>query len=196
MAAMRRALAPATVAVVLLGGCTTLTSDRTPPTRGQSGATQTRSTAAVPAVATLACGAPIGGGPPPPEFEVVLDVVALPTSSAGRALAANDSGNGNTPALFAKTGLLVHAGRSFDLVVPPEAGAGVAIGWGNGTAAPARRFVVPGCADQYGTGWLAYPGGYWTDRALCLPLTVRAGGREKQVRIGIGTPCPGQEPPA
>jgi hypothetical protein len=198
---MRRALTPA-VAALLLGGCTTLTSQPTAPTTRPPGRTesaptsQPRSTAALPAVATLTCGAPIGGDPPPAGFEVVLGVVALPTSSAGRALGADDSGAADTPALFAKRALLVHAGQSFDLDVAPDADDDVAIGWGNESFRPSRRFVVPACADQYGTGWLAYPGGYWVDRPLCLPLTVRAGGREQQVRIGIGTPCPGQQPPA
>jgi hypothetical protein len=80
--------------------------------------------------------------------------------------------------------------------VPADSGNRLAIGWGNALAfQPSTRFAVPACADTYGTGWVAYPGGYWADRPLCLPVTVRAGSREQQVRIGIGTACPGQDSP-
>ncbi len=127
----------------------------------------------------------------------MLGVVALPASPATRALQAFDSGDPGTPELFAKTGLVVRAAHAFELEVPVEPGNRLAIGWGNALAfRPSARFAVPSCPDWFGTGWLSYPGGYWADRPLCLAVTVRAGGREQQVRIGIGVPCPGQEPPA
>jgi hypothetical protein len=127
----------------------------------------------------------------------VLGVVALPTSPASRALQAFDSGDPAAPALFAKTGLLVRTGHPFELAVPVDRQNRVGIGWGNALDfQPSTRFAVPSCPDTYGTGWVSYPGGYWADRPLCLPLTVRAAGRSQVVQIGIGLACPGQVPPA
>jgi hypothetical protein len=147
--------------------------------------------------ATLVCEHSIDGAPPPPGFQVILGVVALPTSEAGPALQAGPGGNGaDFPTLFAKTGLIVRAGAQVELETPEQPGNRTAVGWGSWTQeAPTRRFVVPGCPDDRGTGWLAYAGGYYADRPLCLPLSVRSGGREQQVRIGVGAACPGQQPP-
>ena len=194
MALMSGRIASA-VAVLLLCGCTgtsapAASSDTRPSSRTPAAG------AAVPATATLVCDASIDGGPPPDGFEVVLGVVALPTSSAGRALQAFDGGDPAAPSSFAKTGLLVRAGQAFELDAPAQPGNRVALGWGNVSFEPAARFAVPACADTYGTGWLAYPGGYWADRPLCLPLTVRSARGDEVVHIGIGTPCPGQRPPA
>ena len=46
-----------------------------------------------------------------------------------------------------------------------------------------------------GGKWLAYAGGYWIDHPACVPIIVRTGGKQQTVHIGIGTPCPGQQPP-
>jgi hypothetical protein len=140
---------------------------------------------------TLTCAGAIDEGPPPSGFETVLGVVALPT---GEALGAYDSGDPGRPGLFAKTGLLVRAGRSSDLVLAPRPDDRVAIGWGNVSFQPAMRFVVPACPDTFGTGWLVYPGGFWADEPLCLTLTVRSAGQERDVHVGVGVPCPGQAP--
>jgi len=187
-------------AVLLLCGCSgtsapsaASTTSSSPPTSSEPGVTSPT----VPVLASLACSDPIDGGPPPADWQTVLGVVALPASPPSRALQAFDSGDPTVPALFAKTGLLVRAGQAFELEVPTERDNPVAIGWGNALRfRPSARFAVPACPDTLGTGWLAYPGGYWVDVRQCLPLTVRAAGREQQVHIGIGTPCPGQEPPA
>jgi hypothetical protein len=204
MTAMRGRIVSVVVAGLLLGGCSAdepAAAPRDPPA-GTRASAPTPSPQASPSpvpdpdTTPLDCANAIDGGPPPAGFEVVLGIVALPTSSAGPALQAFGSGDPSTPALFAKTGLLIRADSAFDLVVPVLPGNRLTIGWGNRAFRPGKRVVVPGCADQYGTGWLAYPGGYWVDRPLCLPLTVRAGNREQVVRIGVGTPCPGQQPPA
>jgi hypothetical protein len=91
--------------------------------------------------ATLPCRDSIDGSAPPDGFQVVLGAVALPTSPTGPALQAADSGGPDGPRLFAD---------------PP--GNRVGIAWGNPGPGPSRRFVVPACADAYGSGWLACPG--------------------------------------
>jgi hypothetical protein len=185
----------AAAAVLLLCGCTGTSAPSASSTRPPSSDSAVRAPA-VPALASLTCSEPIDGGAPPAGWQTALDVVALPASPDSRALQVFDSGDPTVPALFAKTGLLVRAGQAFELEVPVEGNNRVAIGWGDAlTSRPSARFAVPACPDTFGTGWLAYPGGYWADRPLCLPLTVRAAGRGQQVQIGIGTPCPGQQPP-
>jgi hypothetical protein len=199
---MMRPIVPVAVAVLLLtectGGRTSTGSSTQPPTTSTAvSAARPVASPAVPALARLTCQGSIDGGPVPADWRTVLGVVALPTSPASRALQAFDSGDSTAPGLFAKTGLLVRAGHEFELEVPADRGNRLGIGWGNALAfRPSTRFAVPSCPDAFATGWVSYPGGYWADRPLCLPLTVRAGGREQQVRIGIGTPCPGQQPPA
>jgi hypothetical protein len=170
------------LAVLLLGACTSGAGHPAGP--------------AVLAAQALTCRNAIDGLAPASDWTVVLDVVALPASPKTPALGTDGGDPSASPAMFAKTGLLIRAGRAFELSVPAVPGNAIGIGWGGSPSSPSRRFVVPPCTDRYGTGWLSYPGGYWADRPLCLPLTVRAGGREQQVPIGIGTPCPGQQPPA
>ncbi|MCW2636610.1 MAG: hypothetical protein JWQ99_2977 [Blastococcus sp.] len=203
MAAMHRRVLSAALAGLLLAGCSvdepsggTASSQTSAASTSSQPSRPSEALPADPGTTTLVCAASIDGSPPPAGFEVVLGVVALPTGSAGRSLQVSATGDPSTPALFAKTGLLVHAGHAFELAVPAPAGNGAAIGWGNRAFRPAERFVVPECADQYGTGWLAYPGGYWVDQPVCLPVTVRAGGREQVVDVGVGAACTGQQPPA
>ena len=146
--------------------------------------------------AALECRNFIDQQPPPADWERVLGVVALPTSSKAAALGTSRSPSADPAvALFAKTGLVIKAGTTFELVVPDEAKDMVSIGWGNGPIKPSRRITVSCPAGASSSGWLAYPGGYWVPRPACVPLIVRADGREKRVHIGLGTPCPGQLPP-
>jgi len=71
----------------------------------------------------------------------------------------------------------------------------LSIGWGGAPAAPSHRLLVPNCANPGDAGWLAYAGGYWIDHPACVPLIVKAGGKQQQVHIGLGIACPGQRPP-
>ena len=197
---MRRVLAPA-AATLLLAGCAsggTATATRSSASSASASVpVSPGSTGGAPATetATLTCGDAIDGGPPPEDSEEVLGVVALPTSPAHTALQAAGSGDPAAPRLFAKTGLLIRAGSAFELTVSPPPGNAVGIAWGNPGPEPTRRFAVPACPDTFGTGWLAYPGGYWADRPLCLPVTVRVQDMVRQVAIGVGAACPGQQPP-
>jgi len=144
----------------------------------------------------LVCRNYIDQHPPPPEFEKVLDVVALPTSSKAAALQTGRTGDPDPAVrLFAKTGLVIKAGTKFELVVPDEAKDMVSIGWGGAPSTPSRRITVSCPARASSSGWQAYVGGYWAPRPACVPLIVRAGGKEQRVLIGLGTPCPGQLPP-
>jgi hypothetical protein len=139
---------------------------------------------------------------PPSESSVILDAVALPT---GRALQANQSGDSDPRAkLFAKDGLLIRRGASFDLLVPEQWRGRLLVGWGS-PGKPTTHLRVPGCRPtqrmpsssrwDLSDDWLVYPGGYSVSQTACVSVLVRAGQAEQTVRIGVGASCPGQGPP-
>ena len=146
----------------------------------------------------LACQDVVGSNPLPVSGDsVILDRVALPTA---RALQANRTGDPGGR-LFAKDGLLIRRGASFDLIVPDEWRGRLTINWGSPGKAT-HHLRVPGCRPT-GTvnpvneqdPWLAYAGGYTVSRPACVSLVVKAGQSEQTVRIGVGAACPGQGPP-
>jgi hypothetical protein len=200
-----RPLALAAAVVLAAAGCSGDDDD------GSASATATTATTAAPSTGgaspvttttiapdplepvVLPCEQSIGNPTAPPDgFEVVLDAVALPTATAAEsALQTSKSGEPDPGGrLFAKTGLVVRAGTSFEVVVPEDARPGLSIGWGS----PAVR-TIDLAGDCPGDGWLAYAGGYWVDSVGCRSVVVKAGGREQTVQIGIGAPCAGQSPP-
>jgi hypothetical protein len=125
-------------------------------------------------------------------LQVVLGVVALPISPGYPALQTSLSGDGHRALrLFAKTGLFFRPGATFELIVPAGFTSRLSIGWGT----PSHRVVVRNCANPGGGGWLALVGGYWSDYPACVPIIVKAGGKQQQVHIGVGKACPGQRPP-
>lgn len=139
---------------------------------------------------------------PPSGSSIILDSVALPT---GRALQASPSGVSDpNEKLFAKDGLLIRRGASFDLVVPEAWRGRLAVGWGS-LSKPTSHLHVPGCRPTQrmpsssrwalSDDWLVYPGGYSVSQAACVALVVRAGQTEQTVLIGVGAPCPGQSAP-
>jgi hypothetical protein len=142
----------------------------------------------------LACGNYIDGNASVAPLQVVLGVVALPISPGYPALGTSLSGEGNGRLrLFAKTGPVIRPDTTFELIVPAECANRLSSGPGlPGT--PRRRVAGNNCSDP-GGGWLAYAGGFWIDRPACVPIIVGAGGKQQEVPIGVGTPCPGQQPP-
>jgi hypothetical protein len=193
-------LLSATVIAMLLAGCT---SSGVAPRPGKAGppAASGRSPAQSPGPAAapagesvLACGNFIDGNALAAPLQVVLGVVALPASPGYPALQTSLSGDGSGALrLFAKTGLVIRPGTTFELIVPAGFADRLRIGWGS-PGTPSHRVAVSNCPDP-GGGWLAYAGGYWIDHPACVPIIVRAGGKQQEVHIGVGTPCPGQRPP-
>ena len=184
----RRGLALVTAAVIatLLAGCTSGT------VRSSTGkpSPTTRSTAGSLLDCRVASG--VDGAAP---LQVVLGVVALPISPRYPALGTALSGDGNGPLrLFAKTGLFFRPGATFELIVPARFASRLRIGWG-APGTPSQIVEVSSCANPGGGGWLAIAGGYWIDHPACVPIIVRAGGKQQQVHIGVGKACPGQRPP-
>ncbi|MEU4829896.1 hypothetical protein [Streptosporangium sp. NPDC023615] len=148
-----------------------------------------------PVAATVRCETAVGGEPTPSgDLGIIDDAVALPTSEAyGQALQVSevrlpDGGKG----LFAKQGLLVRRGQHVELTVPEAMTGRLWMAWGR----PGRlgaRVVVDRCEAR--DEWIAFVGGYTVREAGCLPILVSVnGGTAREVRVGIGAPCPGQRP--
>jgi hypothetical protein len=154
-------------------------------------------TSAPPAAGSvLSCGNFIDTHAATAPLQVVLGVVALPTSPGYPALGTSLTGNGNeAQRLFAKTGLVIKPGTTFELVVPAEFADRLSIGWGGEPSTPSHQLIIRNCTNPAGAGWLAYAGGYWIDHPACVPLIVQANGKQQQVHIGLGRACPGQRPP-
>ncbi|HSR84053.1 MAG TPA: hypothetical protein VLM11_07720 [Streptosporangiaceae bacterium] len=197
------ALLSAAVIALLLAACTSSTTRSTTGTTSpttMSGHISARPNGPSTASATptaesvLDCGNYINGNAAAAPLRVVLGVVGLPISPGYPALQTALSGGGNGALrLFAKTGLRVRPGTEFELLVPARFTSRLSIGWGN-PGTPSHRVVVNNC-PQAGSGWLAYPGGYWIDHPACVQIIVRAGSKQQLVHIGVGTACPGQRPP-
>jgi hypothetical protein len=205
MCPTRRASAVVTAAVIamLLTACTSgpgrpghgatgpAAASGRAPARPDGGST---SSAAPAAESALPCDSFIGTSARAAPLPVVLGVVALAASPGSPALQTALSGDGNGPLrLFAKTALLVRPSTTFELIVPGRLTSRLSIGWG-APGPPSHRVLVSNCAGP-GGGWLAYAGGFWIDHPACVPIIVRADGRQQQVNIGVGTACPGQRPP-
>lgn len=203
MRSPRLAASVLAVAVVTAcaGGGSGRTSDTSPPTSSSAPAPGPSGEASpspvrVQASAALKCDDYLDTATPDRSYQIVLGVVALPASSTSPALQTARTGDAGSTRLYAKTGLLIRAGATFQLSVPVRVAGRFAIGWGN-PAVPTHGLLVAGCRPPGGEHgqWLAYAGGYFVHHVMCALLRVAAAGRTRQVRIGIGAPCPGQRPP-
>src|SRR5258708_4464405 len=120
------ALLPAAVTAILLAGCT-----GTSVAPGPGKAAPATSSAAPAGDSALACGDYIDGNASVGPLRVVLGVVGLPASPRYPALQTSLSGDGSrAPRLFAKTGLVIRPGTTFELIVPAPFAKRLSIGWG------------------------------------------------------------------
>ncbi len=135
--------------------------------------------------ATVSCdSAAMFTEPPKPggDERVVFGRVAVPP----RDLAQVAHVDGPWP-YWRKAGLLVRAGTTGVVIsVPRVWRSRVAISWGDSGVVPALR--VARCSSPPNE-WNVYTGGFYLRRPACVPLTVRVGKREKQVRFGVGRTC-------
>jgi hypothetical protein len=184
-----RAATSGLVCVILAAGCSASGAETT--TKATTGSEIKTATGT-----HLDCNA-IGDSLPTPDLVVVLDRIALPSPRAR----AEQTARQQEPApplqtYFAKAGLGVKAGTTWRLTVASKDENHLRIGWGSPVEEPSITVLPPtGCIPASRTGWLWYPGGYWTDRPGCYTVVVHASGRSQEVPVGVGAPCPGQEPP-
>ena len=127
-------------------------------------------------------------------YETVLGVVQLPTAPVTRALQ-----TGRIPGpprrYFAKRGLIVGPDTPFQLTIVDLQALDASLGWGN-PGRSGRTLTVDRCRSaQNPRSWLVYAGGFNTARTGCLPLQVSSTTGTRRVQVGVGAPCPGQDPP-
>lgn len=169
--------------------CTGKPAPRTP--SGESAVAASSPRALPSGSISLNCSGPIDVVSSPSDVQMsdVLGVVGLDTTSTFQV---GRTGGADPHRLFAKTGLLVHAGREATLSVPASRSARFSIAWGNHAAEWTSDLHIPACPPPpSGSGqWLAFPGGFNLDKAACIPLEVRAGSRTATVHMSVGTRCP------
>ncbi|MGW0662213.1 hypothetical protein [Streptodolium elevatio] len=136
----------------------------------------------------LDCASSIEGIPEPPDgYLRVLDAVAVPDRDRTLQLALAD---GSGDRRFAKQGLVLRAGEGAELSVPSDAAERPAIAWGN-IREPVSVITVAPCPEHPGAqAWLAFAGGFYAERPMCVPLTIRTASREATVHVPVGMPCP------
>ncbi|MGW3605562.1 hypothetical protein [Micromonospora sp. NPDC005161] len=173
-----------TFLMVTLTACTPPSDSSRPATPSVDGA----ATATAGSSGETPCTTSAAAMPTPPEgYRLVGENAAVPGRTV---LPAEESGEADPAArLFAKWGLVVRAGTVVDLQVAPGWEDDARIGWG-ASGTPAATARVHACAPTEGQPqWMAFVGGTWVARATCLPLIVRADGRQDRVNLGIGRPC-------
>lgn len=127
----------------------------------------------------------------PEDYEVLLDVIALPTaSSAPRALQAGRHDGTDPPSYFAKTGLLVRSGAAFELKVDHPLTVGIR--WGSPTEF-SSTISSQGCP---GESWIAFAGGFVVQEPTCVRLILTADDQQEVFSVGAGAACQGQQPPS
>jgi hypothetical protein len=131
------------------------------------------------------------------DVRPVLGVVALPTSPNSAALETGRLGDPSLPRLFAKSALLVRSGSSFTLTASSATPRSLGLFWNqiSGGYSPTRSLVVKNCNAAASSKWLAFIGGYYVNRSSCVDLTVTTATLTRQVKVGVGATCPGQQPP-
>lgn len=177
------------MSVLVVTGCSNESAE-VPETSPTPDSTGTPSTATDDDV--LPCQDMIGNDEDVPEdYEILLDVVALPTAnSSPNALQVGRRDGTDQPDYFAKTGLLVRSGAAFDLEVEHPDTAG--LGWGS-PAAFSSSISSQGCQ---GESWLAFAGGFLVQDPTCVRLTLTTDDDQRVFFVGAGAACQGQQPPS
>ena len=174
--------------------CCTACSGSTSPSARRNTPTSATATATTASISKLPCHGDRAALPD--DFTVVFDAVALPTSD-NYLYALQTSSQHDEPGLrlFAKTGLWYRPDHRFTIAVPDNLTGQLGIGWGGNPSSPEPGIANTPCPNAQ-HDWVVLPGGYWVSHTMCATLTIQAGGKQKDVHIGLGEPCPGQAPPA
>lgn len=189
----------------LLTGCTGGSSEgsdehESPPPEGESTRpTGSETPAAEAETVSIPCSDNIRQqGKPPPTAEVYAMVdgaVGFPSLKDPALQAVSVTGSdapGTGEWWWAKQGLVVKGGHRVELRVAPEWADHMRMGWG---FAPITRStsVVAECPSK--PDWRSVPGGYWVKKPGCYTVHVQVNsGSVHKVKLGIGAPCPGQQP--
>lgn len=184
------AIAASILGAAVLAGCSIDPGGRD----GDGGAEPSPTSTEIPCDASIGRHEPDEAG-----WTIVDEAVALPSTErpALQAIEVDALADEALPGeswWWAKHGISVRGTSRVELQVPPEHLDELRIGWGGGPAMPVVS-VIADCEPPVDS-WLAFAGGYWAREPGCYPLEVRVDeGPAREVHVGIGAPCPGQEPP-
>lgn len=146
------------------------------------------------AKAQMSCDGPIQQLAAPPQgYETIGNSIALETSTSSATAFQTALTGYDDPALrlFTKTGLLVRTDAMSELIVPDDSAEHFGFQW---NAPVTTHLVVGPCPGE--SNWIVFPGGYYVSEVGCFDFIVRAEDGDHNISVGLGSPCPGQTPPA
>lgn len=117
----------------------------------------------------------------PSTYSELLGFVALAVPRDGKG---NHIDKRGERSFFAKTGLLVRAGTTFDLVAPP--GSSLRFEWGH-EHNRTNALHIENCPGT--KSWVVFAGGFWVEAPGCYDIIVRSDGREHRVSLPLGADC-------
>jgi hypothetical protein len=134
---------------------------------------------------TMKCETRFGAGTDlPADVHSVLDSVAFSSTAAQTPDPVGSFGGRR----FTKVGLRVRAGTAATLTIP--ASADTLMRWGNQNSGPLARVIdVPACPAIDREPWLVYPGGFYTTRPVCAPLTIKVAARSSTITLPFARSC-------
>lgn len=141
--------------------------------------------------------------PEPSTYDVLADAVAFPSITGRPALQAVRLGNRELPDFgevdhrwyWAKDGLITRSTHKVEVLVPKDSRDSVRFGWSRDDVRPHTSIVLGPCPEST-SEWQGFIGGYWVEAPGCYEVHVRVDdGGAYPVEVGIGAPCPGQDPP-
>jgi len=103
-------------------------------------------------------------------------------------LATGASPNASTGGFFAKRGLLVKQGASFEIVSSNTRRVDVSMSWGG--APRTNNLKVSSCGEAGARRWMAFPGGFYVDRRACVTVLVKIDADTSRLRVAAGATCP------
>jgi hypothetical protein len=142
---------------------------------------------------SASCDSAIDYSPTPTFSNVLFDRVALWPSTFVWQMGYDRHRYARPFHYFGKQGVEVKAGSSpVDLIVPVAWRNRASLVYGDSGGREGSSMVrIKGCsAPEPSTPWLAYPGGFYVRKPLCLPLRVRVGTRSTVIRVSLGRACP------
>jgi hypothetical protein len=142
---------------------------------------------------SASCDSAINYAEAPAFSNVLFDRVALWPSAFVWKLGYDRHRSARPFHYFGKQGIDVKAGSSSVYLIVPAAWRNRAsLVYGDSGGREGSSIVrIKGCsAPDQSTPWLAYPGGFYVRKPLCLPLRIRVGTQSTVIRVSLGKACP------
>jgi hypothetical protein len=92
-----------------------------------------------------------------------------------------------TGGYFAKRGLLVKRGASFEIIALNAHGVDVTTSWGGSPRS--NDLKVNSCGQDGARQWMAFAGGFYVNRHACVTVLVKMGAKTRRLRVAAGARC-------